>query len=92
MIHLDFGNVSTDPGALLGLVSMYIAWLAFVVAAILFVVQGFRVHIGWGLANLFIWPCMIAFAILYPREAKKPLIVFGFGLALFLCLFYFFRH
>ncbi len=90
-MNLDFGDIS-QPGNLLGLVSMYIAWLAFVVAGILFVVQGFRVHFCWGLANLFIWPCVIAFAILYPRESKKPLIVFGFGLTLLLCLFYFFRH
>ncbi len=89
MIHFDFGDIS-QPGNLLGIVFMYASALAFAVAAILFVVMGFRVHFGWGLANLFIWPCMIAFVILYPKESKKPLIVFGFGLALFLCVFHFF--
>jgi hypothetical protein len=87
----NLGDISTNPAALLGLISVYVSSLAFVVAGILFVVQGWRVHWGWGLANLFIPPCAIAFSILYPKEAAKPLIVLGIGLALFFGVHYVFN-
>ena len=87
----NLGNVSSDPAALLGLVSVFTSWLAFGVAGILFVVQGWRVHWGWGLANFFIPPCAIAFSILYPKQAAKPLIVLGIGLVLFFGVYYVFN-
>jgi|GEM_PF-5269878 len=61
-------------------------WLLFVIAAIKFILQGFKVHWGWGLANLLCWPAIIPFCFLHPRESKKPLAIAGVALALLLVL------
>jgi hypothetical protein len=66
--------------------------LLFFVAAIWFVVQGFRVHWGWGVANLLIPFAIIPFCFLHPREPKKPLILIVAALGLLLILLAFAEH
>jgi hypothetical protein len=57
--------------------------LIMVLAAILFIIQGFRVHWGWGLANIFMFPLGgIAFFLTHRREGKIPMLVWAFGMAL----------
>ena len=60
--------------------------LAFLASGVLFVIQGFRVHWGWGLVNLIIPLAIIVFCIKHPREAIYPLIILGFGVCLLLVL------
>jgi hypothetical protein len=66
--------------------------LLFIVAGIWFVVQGFRVHWGWGVANLLIPGAIIPFCIFHPKEAKRPLILIGICLGVFLILLICARH
>ena len=60
--------------------------LLLIIAGIWFVVQGFRVHWGWGVANLLIPGAIIPFCILHPKESKRPLILIGVSLGLLLIL------
>jgi len=71
---------TTLPIGIVGLITLYLVLkLIFIVAAIAFVVQGFRVHWGWGLANLLVPLAFIAFCFIHPRSAKIPLVIFGVG-------------
>jgi hypothetical protein len=56
------------------------------VVGVWFVVLGFRVHWGWGLANLLIPGAIIPFCILHPKESKRPMILAVACLAIFLIL------
>ena len=57
--------------------------LIMVLAAISFIIQGFRVHWGWGLANIFLFPLGgIAFFPTHRREGKIPMLIWAFGMAL----------
>jgi hypothetical protein len=60
--------------------------LIFLLAGILFVVQGFRVHWGWGLANLLLPPAIIVFFVKHRQAAKFPAIVWGVGMGLLVLL------
>jgi hypothetical protein len=53
------------------------------VSAILFIVQGFRVHWGWGLACILCFPFGgIALFITHRREGRWPMIIWSSGMAL----------
>jgi len=80
--HLAYGS------AMIGLLALILgvkaAWL---VAYVLFIIQGFRVHWGWGLANIFLFPLAgMVFFIRHRREAKIPMLIWVFGAALLLIL------
>ena len=63
-----------------------------VVAAIWVSVQGFKVHWGWGFANLLIPVAIIPFYILHPKVSKRPLILIGIWLSVFLTIWICARH
>jgi hypothetical protein len=88
---ITFGNTSVDIGLIAVFLIVGTIWLLFFVASIWFVVQGFKAHWGWGLANLLIPVAIIPFCFLYPRKSKGPLILVGVGLALLLILWIFSR-
>lgn len=78
---ITIGNTTIET-VLLGFFAAKIIWL---LAAILFVIQGFRVHWGWGLANLLLFPLAgIALFIKHPREAKYPMIFLASSVVLLL--------
>lgn len=53
------------------------------ISVILFVIQGFRVHWGWGIANLLLFPFAgIVFYFRHEREARAPMLVCLAGVAL----------
>ena len=53
------------------------------VSAIAFIVQGFRVHWGWGLASVFLGPLAgIVFFFNHRHEGRVPVYVFVHGLIL----------
>ena len=80
---ITFGNTSIEI-TLLGFFAVKIILL---VAAIAFIIQGFRVHWGWGLANIFLYPLAgIAFFFSHRREAKIPMIIWASGMALLVIL------
>ena len=66
--------------------------LLFIIAGIWFIVQGFRVHWGWGVANLLIPGAIIPFCIFHPKEAKKPMILAIVCLVVFMLLWVYARH
>jgi hypothetical protein len=83
---------TTIPMGLVGLFTLLLVLkLIFIVAAIAFVVQAFRVHWGWGLANLLVPLAFIAFCFIHPRAAKIPLVIFGVGIW-WLLMFCYFMH
>jgi hypothetical protein len=82
-LSLTFGNTSIDA-TLLGFFAVKIILF---IAAISFIVQGFRVHWGWGLANIFLFPLAgIALFIRHRREGKVPMMIWAFGMALLIIL------
>jgi hypothetical protein len=57
------------------------------VSAIAFIVQGFRVHWGWGLANIFLGPLAgIVFFFNHRHEGRVPVYVLVHGLILLLVI------
>ncbi len=57
------------------------------VSAIAFIVQGFRVHWGWGVANLFLGPLAgIVFFTQHRHEGRVPVYVLVHGLILLLVI------
>jgi hypothetical protein len=89
---ITFGNTSIE----ISLISVFLAVLAIkilpIIAWIWFVVKGFRVHWGWGVANLLIPGAIIPFCIFHPKESKGPLILIGICLGVFLILWLCARH
>ena len=89
---ITFGNTSIE----ISLISVFAALLTLkllpVVAAVWFSVQGFRVHWGWGVANLLIPVAFIPFYILHPKVSKRPLILIGIWLGVFLTILICARH
>lgn len=82
-LSLTFGDTTIDT-TLLGFFAVKIILF---VAAISFIVQGFRVHWGWGLANIFLFPLAgIALFVRHRREGKVPMMIWGFGMALLIIL------
>jgi hypothetical protein len=59
--------------------------VVFFVAAIAFIVQGFRVHWGWDVANLICGPLAgIVFFVKHRQKGRVPIYVLIHGLILFL--------
>jgi hypothetical protein len=59
----------------------------FFAAYVAFVVQGFRVHWGWGTANLFVGPLAgILFFVQHRHEGRVPFYVLAHGLILLLVI------
>jgi hypothetical protein len=57
------------------------------VSAIAFIVQGFRVHWGWGVANIFLGPLAgIVFFIKHRQKGSVPIYILGHGLILLLII------
>lgn len=81
---ITFGNTSIQISLIAVLLAFFVVKLLFVTVGIWFVVQGFRVHWGWGLANLLIPGAVIPFCVLHFKESKKPMILAGVCLALML--------
>jgi hypothetical protein len=51
-VMITFGNTSIEISLMAVLAAILTAKLLFIIAGIWLVVQGFRVHWGWGVANL----------------------------------------
>ena len=85
-------GVSGGFGVIVILACLSAIKLVLFAAAITFVVQGFRVHWGWGLANLLIPGAIIPFSFLYPKKSKVPLILIGIALVLLLIFLICGRH
>jgi hypothetical protein len=83
---ITFGNTSIQISLIAVFLTVWTIWLLLFVASIWFIVQGFRVHWGWGVANLLVPFAIIPFCFLHPKESKKPLILTGSGLGLLLIL------
>ena len=66
-----FGNSSVD----IRIITLALAKLVFVTAYVLFVIQGFRTHWGWGLANLVMPVAALVFLFVHPRAARIPAII-----------------
>lgn len=82
-LSLTFGDTTVDT-VLLGFL---VVKLIFIAAAIAFIIQGFRVHWSWGLANIFLFPLAgIALFIRHRQEAKIPMMIWTFGMALLVIL------
>ncbi len=87
-----FGDTSVQIGLFaLVLVALSIK-LLFFTAMVWFVVNGFRVHWGWGVANLLIPGAFLLFSFLHYKESKIPLILITVGLTFLLILLIFARH
>jgi hypothetical protein len=86
---INVGNYHVPFGFLCFVTTLFILKLIPIIAWIAFVVQGFRVYWGWGLANLLVPLAFIGFCCIHPRAAKVPLIitVIGVGWLLALILF-----
>jgi len=84
--ELAFGS-STGTG-ILGIVAGFIAIkVILTVATIAFIVQGFRMHWGWGLANMFLGPLAgIAFFVKHRQEGRVPMFILAYGLILLVIL------
>ena len=78
-LTLTFGDTTID----IALLGFFAVKPIFVVAAISFIIQGFRVHWVWGLANIFLFPLAgIALFITHRREGKIPMVILAFGMTL----------
>lgn len=89
---ITFGNTSIEISLIAVFAAILTVKLLSIVAVIWFVVQGFKVHWGWGVANLLIPGAFIPFCIFHPTEGKKPLILTGVWLGGILILWMFARH
>jgi hypothetical protein len=83
-----FGS-SNDISLIFALLIFGVVWLLLFIAYIWLGVQGFRVHWGWGVANLLIPWAAIIFCFLHFEKSRKPvgLIIIAFALLLFLWIF-----
>lgn len=63
---IDFGYTSID----LAFLALFVVYLFFFTAYIVFIIQGFRTHWGWGVANLPVPPAIIVFFFAYPRKSR----------------------
>ena len=77
---ITVGNYRVTIGVLCFFIAFLGLKLTFLIAGIAFVVQGFWVHWGWGLANLFVPFAMFVFCFVHPRAAKVPLIITVMGI------------
>ena len=80
-------GISGGFGVLAILGCFYAVKVILIVSAIAFIVQGFRVHWGWGLANLILGPLAgIAFFINNRQKGRVPIYILGHGLILLLVI------
>jgi hypothetical protein len=78
-LTLTFGDTTFD----ITLLGFFAIKPILAVAAIAFIIQGFRVHWLWGLANIFLFPLAgIALFITHRREGKIPMIILALGTTL----------
>jgi hypothetical protein len=85
LILLPGGSGAFGLAAILGCLTA-VKFIMFV-SAIAFIVQGFRVHWGWGLANLFLGPLAgIVFFTQHRHEGRVPIYVLAHGLILLLVI------
>ncbi len=89
---ITFGNTSIELTFIAVFLAVLTVKLLFLIAVICFVVQGFRVHWGWGMANLLIPGAIIPFCLLHRKESKRPLILTGFSVGVILILWVCARH
>src|SRR5437016_2957585 len=69
--YLKFGDTSVDVSLIAFVTSLLSVKLLFFAAYILFVIQGFRTHWGWGIANLLLSPlAALVFLFVHPKHAK----------------------
>ncbi|MFA5206161.1 MAG: hypothetical protein WC708_17330 [Lentisphaeria bacterium] len=67
-----------------GLVATDLVLFCFLMAYAGFVVQGFRVHWGWGCGLFLIPASALIFLLVHPRFAKIPSIIFAVGVLMFI--------
>ena len=80
-------GISGGFGVLAILGCFYAVKVIMFVSAIAFIVQGFRVHWGWGLANIFLGPLAgIVFFFNHRHEGRVPVYVLVHGLILLLVI------
>jgi hypothetical protein len=85
LILLPSGSGAFGLAAILGCF-MAVKVIMFV-STIAFIVQGFRVHWGWGLANLILGPLAgIAFFVNHRQKGRVPIYILGHGLILLLVI------
>jgi hypothetical protein len=82
-ISLPSGSGAFGLAAILG--CFMAVKVIFFASAIAFIVQGFRVHWGWGVANIFLGPLAgIVFFIKHRQKGSVPIYILGHGLILLL--------
>jgi hypothetical protein len=85
--EITVGHHHVRVAGLSFVITLFVLELISIVAGIAFVVQGFRVHWGWGLANLLVPFAMFVFCFVHPRAAKVPLIITGIGVVWLVAFF-----
>jgi hypothetical protein len=84
-ISLPSGSGAFGLAAILG--CFMAVKVIFFASAIAFIVQGFRVHWGWGVANIFLGPLAgIVFFIKHRQKGSVPIYILGHGLILLLVI------
>jgi len=66
-------------GGILGVLAMLVSWIWVVVIA-------FKDSAGWGIGSLLLNPLALIYALKHRDRCKRPLMVFGVGLALYAIL------
>jgi 4-amino-4-deoxy-L-arabinose transferase-like glycosyltransferase len=92
---IKLGKTQIDSGVIplfLILGGLRLCQLIAIIAYLLFVIRGFRVHWGWGLVNFLFFPLgSLIFLIKHPRHGKLPAMILlavpGLILLLFVLLF-----
>lgn len=85
LILLPSGSGAIGLAAILG--CFMAVKVIFFVSAIAFIVQGFRVHWGWGVANIFLGPLAgIVFFIKHRQKGSVPIYILGHGVILLLVI------
>lgn len=60
-----------------------LGWLVMLVGGVRLLIAAFRIHVGWGLAVLFLPPASLVFLFLHWPEAKSPFLNQILGLLIF---------
>ena len=76
MVAVD-DNTSVDAVLLILLGAKALFGLAYLG----FVIQGFRTHWGWGLANMLLPPSALVFFFVHTKKSKVPAIIYACGWA-----------
>jgi hypothetical protein len=90
--YVTLGSTSVDLSLIAAMTSMISMKLLFLAGYILFVIQGFRTHWGWGVANLLLSPiAALIFLFLHPQRAKIPAFLCGLALVILILTLIYFR-